>query len=214
MLNGKRRVQPHSNSPDLYAERASASLSLRYSDPTVPIGIMSLSTSPLTSTYRQPSIAPKVRAFFKSNFWRMEGIRSYYSWGAINQGANTASLPGGGGMDGTVRSTNFQPILVQLDYWTRNFALRQAGYNATGGAVFNGSKPIRYEYASFRVPQINTALTGGAGPNSMRMQQRPRFTAVQRTQRPVAVPRYYNTVSRNGWGTSTNGGTNVNTPGT
>jgi hypothetical protein len=214
MLGGKRRSQPHSNAPDLYSERLNASLSTYNAEPTVPVGLMSITQSPLTSTYRTPSVAPKMRAFFKSNFWRLDGIRNYYSWGAVNQGANTASLPSGGGMDGTVRSTAFQPILVQLDYWSINLGLRQAGFNATGGAVFNGSKPIRYDYPSFRVPQINTALTGGAGPSTMRMQQRPRFTAVQRTQRPIAVPRYYNTQSRNGWGGSTGGSSNVNTPGT
>jgi len=211
MLGGRRRVQPHTNQPDLYAERLNASLSIYNAEPSVPVSSFASTRSPITSNYRTPTIAPKTRGFFKSNKWRMDGILNAWSWGGVDQGANTFSLPRGGGMDGTVRSTNFQRTLVQLHDWQMNRKWYIA-FNGTGSGMFTGSKPVRYEYASFRVPQINTMVTG-LGPPTMRMQVRPKFTAVQRIKKYNAVPRYYNTVSRN-MTQSTGGSSNTNQPGT
>lgn len=213
MLGSRRRVQPHSNAPDMYAERLNSSLSVYNAEPSVPVSTFATTRSPISSIYRLPTIGPKVRAFFKSGKFRDEGLEYNWAWGATDQGQHTASLPYGGGMDGTVRSTQYQRVLVQLHNWQMNRKWYIA-WNGTGGGVFNQSNPIRYEYPSFRVPQINTALSGGAGPASMRMQQRPRFSAVQKIRRASVSPRYYNTVSRNTGGNS--GGatsTNTNTPG-
>lgn len=194
MLGGRRRVTPASNQPDYYSERLNASLDVYNAEPSVPINSTDYSRSPITSNYRVPSTNPKSRAFFKSGKWRLDGLINAWSWGAVDQGALTTSLPYGGGMDGTVRSTMFQRTLVQLHDWQLNRKWYIA-FNGTGGGMFTNSRPERYQYPSFRVPQINTMVTG-PGPNSTRMTPRPRYTAVQRIQKYTAVPRYYNTTSR------------------
>jgi hypothetical protein len=108
--------------------------------------------------------------------------------------SQTGSLPGvdGGGLNGNVRSTAFQPILVQLHDWQMNDKWYIA-WNGTGSGMFQNSKKERYAYPSFRVSQVNTSLTGGPGPSTMRMGPRPRFTSVQAIQKYTAQPSYYNT---------------------
>lgn len=203
---GRSRVQPAHNQPDLYAERANSSLAVYNAEPSVPIASVDYSAHPMVSSrYGVPTTAPKARAFFKSNFWRMDGIINNWAWGATDQFAHTASLPFGGGMDGTVRSTSFQRILVQLHDWQENRKWYVA-WNGNGSGMFTNSNPIRYQYPSFRVPQINVSLTGGPGTPTQRMQSVPRFTAVQRVPKYTATPRYYNTTSR-----STSGLRNRNT---
>lgn len=212
MTFGKRRVTPMNAMTDIYAERANASLSVYNAELTPPATSYASTKSALSSRLAMPTVGPKVRAFFKSSQWRMNGLVYNWSWGSLNQNLNTASLPGGGGMDGTVRSTNFQPVLVQLHDWqtNRNWYVAWGG---TGGGVFTGSKPERYAYPSFRVAQIDTSTTGGPGTPTQRMQSSPRFTAVQRIRRFQATPRYYDTVSRNTGRRNVGGSSNRNTPG-
>lgn len=213
MLGGRRRVQPHSNNPDMYSERLNSSLSVYNAEPSVPVQSFAVTRSPIASRYGTPSLNPKFRAPYVFSAFRRNGNIFNWAWGANDMGQHTASLPHGGGMDGTVQSTQFQRILVQLHDWQTNREWYIA-WNGSGSGMFNESKPIRYDYPSFRVPQVNTAVTGGAGPATMRMQQRPKFTAVQKIRRAVVSPRYYSTISRNAAGNS--GGatsSNTNTPG-
>jgi hypothetical protein len=187
---------PVGRAPDMYAARASAAESVYNADSSVKLESVDFSRNPMhSSNYSVPSTAPKLRAFFKSNMWRMDGIINNWAWGATDQGAHTASLPYGGGMDGTVRSTNYQRILVQLHDWQLNRKWYVC-WNGNGGGVFSNSNPLRYEYPSFRVPQINVSLTGGPGVPTQRMQSTPRYTAVQKVQKYTANPRYYNTTSQ------------------
>lgn len=195
----------------MYAERANSSLSIYNAEPPIPATAFATTRSPLSARQVNPTIRPKVRAFFKDGHWRMNGIINFWSWGAVDQGANTASLPYGGGMDGGVNSSRFQTALVQLHDWSFNLKLRQAGWNATGSGMFMGSNPIRYTYPSFRVPQLDVRTSGGPGPVGTSMQPRSRFTAVQRIPKYTAPVRYYQTRSRNGYRGGAGGSSNVNT---
>lgn len=211
-LGSKQRGNP-SPRGDYYANRSSAALDIYNAEPEKPATSYATSTAPGFSRYAPPTIRPKVRAFFKDSHWRLDGIINAWSWGGVDQGANTASLPYGGGMDGTVRSTQFQRTLIQLHDWSQNLKWYIA-WNGTGGGVFSGSNPARYNYPSFRVPQINTRTSGGPGPVGVRMQPRPRYTAVQRVPKYTVQQRYYNTTSRNsGWrksgGSSSTNGTGL-----
>jgi hypothetical protein len=212
---GRNRVQPMSNQPDSYTQRLNSSLSVYNAEPSVPIASQSFSNGLVASRYSVPPTNVKTWAPFVSHFWRLNGMINNWAWGATDQGAHTASLPYGGGMDGTVRSTQFQRMLVQLHDWQLNRRWYIA-FNGTGGGMFNESNPLRYEYPSFRVPQINTSLTGGPGVPTQRMQSVPRFTAVQRIAKANVTPRYYNTKSRlsNGSGTTNSGGSSRHNPGT
>lgn len=212
MLGGRARVQPYARNQDLYAERANSSLSIYNAEPAKPATAYATTRIPLKSRYSEPTIGPTVRAFFKDSRWRMGGIIDFWSWGAVDQGANTASLPYGGGMDGTVRSTQFQRALVQLHDWSQYLKIRQGGWPATGSGMFMGSNPVRYTYPSFRVPQLQTRTSGGPGPVGTSMQPRSRFTAVQRVPKYTAPVRYYQTRSRTGYRPGPGGGSsNVNT---
>jgi hypothetical protein len=124
----------------------------------------------------------------------MNGLRFNWSWGGINMGALTQSLPGvkGGGLNGFVRRTDAQPTLVQLHDWQTNDNWYIA-WNGTGAGMFQNQKAERYTYPSFRVSQVNTSLTGGPGPASMKMNLKPRFTSVQAIKKYTARPSYYNT---------------------
>lgn len=210
MLGGRKRVAPGRN-PDLYAERLNSSLDVYNAEPAIPATAYATTRSGLKDRQSNPTIAPKVRAFFKDGHWRLGGIINYWSWGAVDQGANTASLPYGGGMDGGVNSSRFQTALVQLHDWSNYLKIRQAGWPATGSGMFMGSNPVRYTYPSFRVPQIDVRTSGGPGPIGTRMQPRSRFTAVQKIPKYTAPVRYYNTRSRTGWRGGTGGSSNVNT---
>jgi hypothetical protein len=152
------------------------------------------STSPLSSALARPVVGPKVNAAFVSRKERLNGLRFNWAWGANNMGEQTASLPGEteGGLNGFVRSTKFQPILVQLHDWQTNDQWYIA-WNGNGAGMFQHQKRERYQYPSFRVSQIKTSVTGGPGPQSMRMQPRPRFTSVQAIKKYTAQPSYYNT---------------------
>lgn len=211
-LGAKQRGTPQPRD-DYYAQRANASLSIYNAEPTRPATTFVTSTAPGFSRYAPPTVQPKVRAFFKDSHWRLDGIVNSWSWGSTDQGMHTASLPYGGGMDGTVRSTQFQRALVQLHDWSQNLKWYIA-WNGSGSGMFMGSNPIRYEYPSFRVPQINTRTSGGPGPVGMHMQTKPQFTAVQRVQKYTVQQRYYRTTSRrSGFGAKYGGSSSTNGPG-
>jgi hypothetical protein len=180
-------------SKDSYAQRAADSLSVYNADMEPPATSYATSTSPLSAALARPTVGPKTNAAYVSRKPRMNGLRFFWSWGAVDMLRNTASLPGSGsGLVPSVRSTAFQPMLVQLHDWTRN-ANWYIAWNGTGSGMFQGSKKERYAYPSFRVSQVNTSLTGGPGPSTMRMNQRPRFTSVQAIKKYTAQPSYYNT---------------------
>lgn len=211
MLGGRQSVKPIANS-DIYAQRANTALNTYNAELVPPATSYAGVQTPLTSRYAEPTIAPKLRAFFKDSHWRMNGLLNAWSWGAINMKPYIGSLPGEGaaGLTGVVRSSDFQTQTVRLHDWqmNRNWYI---AFNGTGSGMFQGSNVIRYQYPSFRVAQINTRTSGGPGPVGMQMQPRPRFTAVQRIQKYTARPRYYDTrsagVTRNarGGSSSTNG---------
>jgi hypothetical protein len=214
MIGGRKSIRPASN-PDVYAERANAALDIYNAEPNVPATAYAAVRSPLsTHGFATPSIGPKTRAFFKSNMWRLNGLIYNWAWGGTDMGKRTISTPGNGttGLNGIVQSTQFQKTLVQLHDWQLNRDWYIA-YNATGGGVFKGSDPIRYQYPSFRTPQPETRTSGGPGPVSMTMQPRPRFNRVQRITKYTARPRYYNTSSASGGRNSYGGSSNVNGPG-
>lgn len=183
-------IVPSSNS---FAERANKSLDIYNAEMEPPATSYATSTSPLSSRLARPVIGPKVNAPFVSHKERMNGLRFNWSWGGVNMGAQTASLPEvSGGLNGFVRRTMFQQILVQLHDWQTNDKWYIA-WNGTGSGMFQGSKPERYTYPSFRASQIKTSTTGGPGPTTMRMTPRPRYTSVQMIKKYTAQPSYYNT---------------------
>lgn len=194
---GRNRVQPAPNQPDLYTQRQNSALSVYNAEPSIPATTYNFQNNLVSSRYAVPATNVKTWAPYVNRHEDRTGLEYNWAWGANDMGQHTASLPGGGGMDGTVRSTNFQRILVQLHDWQRNLAWYRAGWNGTGSGMFNQSNPIRYSYPSFRVPQIDVSTTGGPGVPTQRMQQRPRFTAVQSIRKATAQARYYNTTSRN-----------------
>lgn len=180
-------------SKESYAQRAADSLSVYNADMEPPATSYATAKSPLSSRLARPVVGPKVNAPFVSRKERMNGLRFNWSWGGVNMGEQVSSLPGvSAGLNGLVRSTAFQTILVRLHDWQTNDKWYIA-WNGTGAGMFMHSKPERYSYPSFRVSQINTSLTGGPGPKTMRMAPRPRFTSVQAIRKYTAQPSYYNT---------------------
>jgi hypothetical protein len=149
------------------------------------------SRSALSARLARPVVGPKVNAPFVSHKPRMNGLKFNWAWGGNDMGKHTVSLPGVKGMlNGFVRSTDFQPVLVQLHDWQTNDNWYIA-WNGTGAGMFSGSKRERYAYPSFRTAQIRTNVTGGVGTG--RMNRAPRFTSVQAIRKYTAQPSYYNT---------------------
>jgi len=196
-----------------YAQRANDSLSIWNAEPTPPpstnyADVKSGLTTPLKAVH---AVNSNRTAAFVSRIPRMLGLVFNLSWGAVNQGANTASLPhtGSNAMDGIVRNTMFQQVLVQLHDWQTN---RRWYINyPMAGAVFMGSKPVRYTYPSFRTQQVNTNVSGGPGQSSMT--PRNRYTAVQRVPKYNVTPRFYSTTSAMKGGNRGTGYSVVNGPG-
>ncbi len=214
MFGVKRSGRPTSKGQDFYAERANASLAVYNAELVPPATSYATVKSGLsTHQYRTPTIAPKVRAAYVDRHLNRKGLVYAWSWGGVNMGAQTSSLPFGGGNDGTVRSTMFQTALVQLHDWSQYLNIRQAGWNATGSGMFAGSKPVRYQYHSFRTPQPEVRTSGGPGGIGVRMQPRNRYSAVQRIQKSTTSIRYYNTRSAPGPMRSPGGASNVNRQG-
>lgn len=184
---------PIVRTPNSYAQRAADSLSVYNADMEPPATSYATSVSPISSRLARPIVGPKVNAAFVSRKERLNGLRFNWSWGGVNMGEHTESLPGvTNGLNGFVRSTAFQPVLVQLHDWQTNDQWYIA-WNGTGAGMFQHQKKERYAYPSFRVSQIDTSTTGGPGPTTMRMQPRPRFTSVQAIRKYTAQPSYYNT---------------------
>lgn len=198
-------------SRDAYAERANASLSIYNAELQPPATNYADVKSGLNSHLAEPAARNSNRtAAFVSRIPRMLGLIFNYSWGAVNQGANTASLPrSGGGLDGLVVNSKFQQVLVQLHDWQLN---RRWYINyPMAGAVFMGGNAVRGTYPSFRTQQISTNATGGPGP--ARMQPRNRYTAVQKVPKYSAGPRFYQTVSAMRGGNRGAGYSTLNGPG-
>lgn len=198
-------------SKDPYAERANASLGIYNAEMEPPATNYADVKSVLSSGLKTPAERNSNRtAAFVSRFPRMLGMVFNYSWGAVNQGANTASLPTtNGGLNGMVNNTRFQQILVQLHDWQTN--RRWYIDYPMAGAVFMGGNPVRGTYPSFRTEQLSTNATGG--PGTARMQPRNRYTAVQKVPRYNASPRFYSTTSAMRGGNRGAGYSTLNGPG-
>lgn len=188
---------PLVNSPESYAQRANASLGIYNAEMEPPATSYASTTSALSGRLARPVVGPKTDAAYVSRKPRMNGLRFMWAWGGLNMFGQTASLPHvTEGLNGFVRSTAFQPTLVQLHDWQLNDKWYIA-WNGNGAGMFTHQRPERYQYPSFRVPQIKTSATGGPGPVTMRMAQKPRFTSVQAIRKYTAQPSYYNTKSSN-----------------
>lgn len=194
-----------------YAARANMSLDVYNAELPVPATNYADVQSGLTSGLKEVHDTNNNRtAAFVTAIPRMLGLVFNWSWGAVNQGANTRSLPQpGSGLNGLVASTKFQQTLVQLHDWQLN----RRWYIAypMGGAVFMGGQSVRYTYPSFRTEQIKANVSGGPGVSSMT--PRNRYTAVQRVPKYNSSPRFYSTTSRMRGGNKGMGSSNVNGPG-
>ncbi len=192
--SGRMAPTPIVRSKDSFAERANAALDIYNAQVEPPATSYATAQTPLSTRLARPVVGPKTDAPYVSRKPRLKGLLFNWSWGGIDMGKFTISTPGvdGGGLNGHVRSTRFQPTLVQLHNWqlNRNWYI---AWNGTGAGMFGFQRPERYQYPSFRVPQINTSVTGGPGPVQMRMNQSPRFTRVQAIRKYTAQPSYYNT---------------------
>ena len=110
---------------------------------------------------------------------RRGGLDYHYSHGAEVRMMPQVPTPGAGG----VRSSTFQPILVQLHDWCINRAWFAAGYPRNLGL-------------STRVDQLKTNVSGGS--TDAAMDQRPLFPRVQRIPRYSVKPASYKTTASRG----------------
>lgn len=196
-LNKGRNMAPSPIVPTshMYAARANASLDVYNAEMEPPATSYATSVTPLSSSLAPPVESPKINAPFVSHKPRLLGLIYNWAWGGNDMGKHTVSLPGvSDGLNGFVRSTGFQTVLVQLHDWQTNNNWYIA-WNGTGAGMFQHQKKERYSYPSFRVAQVKTSVTGGAGPVSMRMNRSPRFTSVQAIKKYSAQPSYYDTRS-------------------
>lgn len=207
----KNSARPTTGKQDPYSQRLNSSLDSKYGEAAAPARNFVTSPSPLTGKKPAQSLKFSWRSPIVSRKPRRDGILQAWAWGAVDMGEQTASLPSGGAYSGAVRSTNFQTSLVQLQDWSQN--LKWYICYPMAGAVFQGSKDIRYTYPSFRTPQPQVRLSGGPGSVNVRMQARPRFSAVQRVRQYNTAPRYYSTQSANTANVKSDSSSNVNTPG-
>lgn len=196
---GRTRAAPVTQVPDEYSERSAAALGIYNADLVPPATSYATTRSGLSSGYVEPTIAPKTGGAFKSGKWRLNGMIQNWAWGGTDQSNRIVSLPQGanGGLNGFVNVSTFQTVLVQLHDWATNTAWYNqiGGSPMTGSGVFKGGNPVRENYPSFRVNQLQTAVTGGPGAPSMRMNRTPRFTSVQNIVKYTASPSRYNTTS-------------------
>jgi hypothetical protein len=192
--NGRRMSpSPIVPSRDSYAERANKSLEIYNAEMDPPATSYATSRSALSSNYATPVLGPKTNAPYVTRKPRLNGLKFNWAWGGNDMSRHTISLPGVKGMlNGFVRSTDFQPVLVQLHNWQTNDNWYIA-WNGTGAGMFTGQRRERYAYPSFRVSQIRTNVSGGVGPSQNRMTRAPRFTSVQAIRKYTAQPSYYNT---------------------
>lgn len=190
---GQRNMSPSPIVPSAasYSQRAADSLSVYNADLEPPATSYASTKSGLSSRYTTPTIGPKVNAAYVDRKPRMNGLKFNWSWGGINMGKLIGSLPGvTGGLNGFIRSSSFQPTLVQLHDWQTNDNWYIA-WNGTGAGMFQHQKAERYTYPSFRVAQIHTQTSGGVGPG--RMTKMPQYRSVQAIKKYTAQPSYYNT---------------------
>lgn len=195
------RMQTWPRSSDPYSQRLSAAASNKYErlgdvyDNGMPEFAPQMMTTPqlLTGHLTAPHATARTRSAVVSRVPRMNGIQGVYGYGAVNMG-DSPRYPQGANT-GAVNSSAFQPYNQMLHFYSRN--LKWYIFYPNGAAVFRGSNPVRYQYYSMRVPQINTRTSGGPGPITMVMQPKPRWGAVQRVQRAVASIKYFATSSQN-----------------
>lgn len=207
----KQRGRPTVGKEDPYYQSQNAWLDKRYGEDAVPARNFVATKSPLHDKKPKQYSGVKTWAPYVDRRPRRNGLLYAWAWGSVNMGEQTASLPSGGTYSGAVRSTNFQTSLVQLQDWSQN--LKWYICYPMAGAVFQGSKDVRYTYPSFRTPQPKVRTSGGPGTPGVRMQPRPRFSAVQRVSQYNTKPRYYSTQSANVTNLQSGGSSNVNTPG-
>lgn len=199
-LLGGVRSWPRRSDP--YSSQMSQALSNKYErlgdvyDNGIPEFAPSMTTTPqlLTGHLTVPHATARTRSAVVSRIPRMNGIEGVYGYGAVNMGGSPR-LPSGDNT-GTVASSDFQPLMQQLHFYSKNLKWYIAYPN--GAAVFQGSNPVRYQYYSMRVPQISTRVSGGPGPVTMTMQPKPRWNAVQKVKRAVAQVKYFSTLPQQG----------------
>lgn len=152
--------------------------------------------SPLTTNLPFQNAGPRIWSMIVGRRLRWNGISTVFEWGADNMAPYTkTSTPRvDGGMTGQLSVSEDQPVLIQNRTWSLNTGWYNC-WNGTGGAVFNGSRPERYDYPSFRVAQLDTSVTGGPGPTTQRMGRRAMYTRVQAIPKYRIAPRRYNTRS-------------------
>lgn len=200
-LLGRMQTWPRSSDP--YSERISQAASQKweqypdvYGGGAMPEFAPAMTTTPqlLTSHLSVPASSVRTMSAVVSRIPRMNGLEYVYGYGAVNM-TGSPKIPTSKD-NGAVNSTQFQPLLQALHYYSKN--LRWYIMYPNGAAVFRGSNPVRYQYYSMKVPQINTRTSGGPGGIGVRMQAKPRWTAVQKVQRAAAAVRYYATESGRG----------------
>lgn len=187
-LLGKPFSGPRSSDP--YAQRESASLNFYERDMPDFAPAMVNTPQPLQNRLNVPPSNVRTRAAVVSRVPRMNGLSYLWGYGGVNMSGSRkvpTSLD-----NGSVNSSQFQPVLQVLHDYSRNTKWYIAYPN--GAAVFQGSNPVRYEYYSMRVPQIPVRTSGGPGPITQHMQPKPRFSRVQRISRAIAQIKYYSTL--------------------
>lgn len=126
--------------------------------------------TPLVSANVTPATTAWTRAAVVMRVPRRRGLRYFYNYGSTPMPAPGCRA------SNRVESSLFQPIKTQLVDWTQNDAWFEGGYPRNLGFTF-------------RVPQLKTQVTGGAGPGAMA--QRPLFPRVQRVPRySTYIPQY------------------------
>lgn len=180
-----------------YDQRTADALSVYNADLVPPATSYAASRSVLSSNLREPHENFRQDAAVVERAQSLMGLFFNWAWGGNDNKSflDQSGVSTKGGRNGMVNSSYSQTVLVQLHDWCINkgWYSNTGGWVGTGSGMFQGSRPERYEYPSFRVAQINTNVTGGPGPG--RMNRTPRFTAVQQVHKYTAQPRYYPTRS-------------------
>jgi hypothetical protein len=160
--------------------RPSGTVASEYDVPT-PVTTYAASTrqTGIAAHLNVPACSNRTNSAVVSRRPRRVGLDFHYSHGGVVQPFPEVPTPGAGG----VRSSTFQPILVQLHDWCVNRACFAAGYPRNLGL-------------STRVSQLQTNRSGGS--TDAEMDQRPLFPKVQRVPRYSVRPAVYQTRSSRG----------------
>lgn len=150
---------------------------------------MATVNTPLTDSLKVPFTGVKINSPYVSRVPRMNGIRGVYGYGSVDMGRTTKGPISVD--DGAVNIQLFQPLMKSLHFFSQNLKWYIAYPN--GAAVFLGSNPVRYQYWSMRVPQIQVPTSGGPGPITTRMSPKPRWSQVQHVRRAIGRVKYFAT---------------------